>query len=168
MFLTNYVKLGVLAIIVLLLSLAGYKLYHNGYEAGKAEVQAKWDAQKLIDASTVITVIETERLKQKQLQTNLDLQRVDYEKSVKASNAKYASLVNSLRERAERPTSSASDQGKAGGATTATNGSCTGLQLYRQDGEFLAGFARDSETVRLDLLSCVQQYNLVRTSINSE
>lgn len=165
---STYFKPVAFIAVLLALSLVGAKLHYNGYTAGKAEVQGKWNAQKLIDSSTVITVIETERLKQKQLQTNLDLQRVDYEKSVKASNAKYASLVNSLRERAERPTSSASDQGKAGGATTATNGSCTGLQLYRQDGEFLAGFARDSETVRLDLLSCVQQYNLVRTSINSE
>lgn len=75
--------------------------------------------------------------------TQADLEKQD---EIKNLDTQYSTLVSSLRNRATRAEAS-----KAGSSTASnTTGSCTGAQLYRDDAEFLAGYARQAEGVRIE------------------
>ncbi len=39
--------LGLVLLLLLLLALGLWRLYHGGYQAGRAEVQAQWDAERI-------------------------------------------------------------------------------------------------------------------------
>lgn len=75
-----------------------------------------------------------------------------------------AELLDRLRNRPERPASSTHlpATSSAGGAATG----CTGAQLYRADGEFLAGESARAEAVRVSLLACYAQYRRAESLIN--
>ena len=51
---TLYAKLIAVAIVLAALAGAGFYLHHSGYESGKAVVQAKWNAEKLVQADVAI------------------------------------------------------------------------------------------------------------------
>jgi hypothetical protein len=60
-----YARLAALAVILLALAGVAWKLHHSGYVAGKAEIQAQWDAERVqLKAET-----------QAQADRNRDLQR---------------------------------------------------------------------------------------------
>lgn len=70
--------------------------------------------------------------------------------------ADVARLTRSLRDRPERPAS--------GVPTSAASGmACTGAQLYRADGEFLAGEAARANETRLQLADCRARYDAAVT-----
>jgi len=93
----------------------------------------------------------------------LDLQT---EKQMRTANAKYNSLLASydsfsrLSKRPEGAASSSGTDSRTTETTEATTGSNFG-RLYREDAIFLADYARTTETLRLGLLACYEQYDLV-------
>ncbi len=62
-----YVKLAVAAVIATALAGAGWK----SYSAGKANVQASWDAEKLVQATAALAAIEAARTKEQELQSKV-------------------------------------------------------------------------------------------------
>ena len=78
-------------------------------------------------------------------------QKADHEKT--ALFADVARLADSLRKRPERPASGAMPSGAADPV------GCTGAQLYRADGEFLAGETARAENLRLQLAACQAAYD---------
>lgn len=93
----------------------------------------------------------------------LDLQT---EKQMRSANAKYNSMLtsfnsfNGLSNRTEGTSGGSSTDGRTTETTEATAGNNFG-RLYREDAIFLADYARTTETLKLGLLHCYEQYDLV-------
>ena len=90
---------------------------------------------------------------------NSDLTKANKEKDEKLAdaNARYSDLLKRLQNRPSRSTAV---------ATTASAGSsCTGAELYREDGQFLAGEAARAEQVRIQRDYYYDAYERARKSL---
>lgn len=98
------------------------------------------------------------------LQTAADTARKAHHAALHDLDRVRAELLDSLRNRPQRPASGAHlpTPASPGGATSG----CTGAQLYRADGEFLAGESARAEAVRVSLLACYAQYRRAESLIN--
>ena len=128
--------------------------YGKGYSAGKANVQQSWDKQKIEQLSELNKKQQEFRQKEVLLQKKSDQIRREKDREVRDLNARNVALSNLLREREARPV-----DGGVSEATGAGSGSCTGKELYREDGEFLVRFAREADEIRIALKQCYLQYN---------
>lgn len=90
---------------------------------------------------------------QEMLQKALD-ERVKYEKKLNSINSKYVALSNSLRSRPSRESSVAQPAS-----------SCTGRELYREDGEFLAREAARAQRVLEERNYYYEQYLAVKRKL---
>jgi len=133
--------------------------YHTGKESGMAEVQQAWDKEKTAQYTQYAKAMEESVEKQQQLQMGADKLRQEKDREIRDIIARNTALTNSLRDRQSRPTSSVSNP-----ASTGSN-ACTGAQLYRQDGEFLAGLAREADELVAALKQCYAQYEAVRQMV---
>jgi hypothetical protein len=134
--------------------------YWRGNEAGQAFVQQQWDQER---AKQMAEYAENQRIareKEQAMQLAADNIRKEKDREIRNLNARAAALTNSLRDRSERPTTEASTL-----PSTTTNGStatgCTGKELYRPDGEFLAREAARADELRILLRQCYKQYQEV-------
>lgn len=82
-----------------------------------------------------------------------------------ATNARYESIISSLRNRPNRPASE-SNLGSSTEDTESKTGA-TGVQLYRPDAEFLTRFSRDTQELQSELKACYKQYEEVQNAVNS-
>ena len=80
----------------------------------------------------------------------------DKEDAIKSLNQRHASIVNGLRQRAERPITLTFST-ETSGSSIGTGAGSTGQQLYREDAEFLIGEAAKADTLREALKSCRRQ-----------
>jgi hypothetical protein len=134
--------------------------YWRGNEAGQAFVQQQWDQER---AKQMAEYAENQRIareKEQAMQLAADNIRKEKDREIRNLNARAAALTNSLRDRSERPTTQTSAL-----PSTTTNGStttgCTGKELYRPDGEFLAREAARADELRILLRQCYKQYQEV-------
>ena len=129
----------------------------QGDEAGQAKVQQKWDKEKAKLAEEYAANVAAMREKEQVIQSNADKLREDKNRELREANARNTALLNSLQHRPDRSE-------KGGVSTTASNGKdgCTGKELYREDGEFLVGLAREADELRSALRQCYKQYESVR------
>ena len=126
---------------------------YQGYEYGRQNVQAKWDAEK---AATVIA----QREKETELQVSMDKLREDKRREITKLTNTVATLTNSLRNRPERPAVPASASiGDAGGW-------CSGPQLYRNDAQLALSEAERADRIRLQLIQCQTAYEKARQATN--
>lgn len=80
----------------------------------------------------------------------------DKEDAIKSLNQRHASIVNSLRQRTERPITLTFST-ETSGSFVSTGAGSTGQQLYREDAEFLVGEAAKADILREALKSCRRQ-----------
>jgi hypothetical protein len=122
-----------------------------------AKVQQEWDKERSVQEAAYAQAQSEARAKEQQLQANADVIRQEKDREIRNLNARATALTNSLRDRSERPTTEASAL-----PSTASNGStpagCTGKELYRPDGEFLAREAARGDELRILLKQCRDQY----------
>lgn len=147
---------------VLAVGVAGGVGYWRGDEAGQAKVQQQWDQEKARLAQEYAKNLAEQREKERQAQAAADKTREQKDREIREANARSAAILNSLRDRAERP--------KDGGVPEGT-GACsaaTGAQLARGDGEFLARYAADAARLQAELSACVRQYQEVKKLLNKE
>lgn len=112
---------------------------------------------------------ESFKLKERSLNAKIELEQefdnIQKEKNAKIQtlNARVASLTRSLQERPNRPepsgvpNSTGIEESKPG---------ATGAQLYRQDGEFLAGEAARAELIKEELLGCYKSYDEAKSALD--
>lgn len=93
--------------------------------------------------------------------TQADLEK---QSEIKNLDTQYSTLVSSLRKRATR--AEASQAGSS--AIAGTIGSCTGAQLYRDDAEFLAGYAQQAEGVRIERDYYYGRYEAARKLLSGQ
>jgi hypothetical protein len=122
-----------------------------------AKVNQEWDKERAAQEAAYAQAQAEARTKEQELQANADAIRQEKDREIRNLNARTTALTNSLRDRSERPTTEASTL-----PSTTTNGStatgCTGKELYRADGEFLAREAARADELRFLLKQCRDQY----------
>jgi hypothetical protein len=146
---------------VIAVALAGGAGYVKGSAAGKAEVQAQWDQEKAKLALEYAAAQAAAREKEQQLQAQADQLREDANARIKDIDSRANKLVDSLRQRPERTTTTAA------GAVSNPSQSCSGAsgaELDRRNGEFLAWYAADAARLSSALDTCIKQYEAIRNS----
>ena len=147
---------------VLAIGLAAGGGYYKGNSAGKAEVQQAWDKEKAEQYAQYAKAMEEAVEKQQQLQMGADKLRQEKDREIRDITARNTALANSLRDRQSRP---ATPTSSVSGAASAGQSACTGKQLYREDGEFLVGVAREADELRAALKQCYAQYDAARQTV---
>ena len=146
---------------VLAVAAAGGAGLYQGHEMGMAEVQQKWDKERAAQEAEYAAAQAAAREKEQALQAGADQLRQEKDREIRNLNARATALSNSLRDRQERPTAEASAVPSATDARPAATG-CTGKELYRPDGEFLAREAARGDELRILLKQCRDQYETLR------
>lgn len=132
--------------------------YYTGEKSGRAVVQQAWDQEKAAQYADFARRQEEARKREQELQTNADQLRREKDAEIRNVNARATALANSLRDRTERP-AEGSGLPKTSGSGSAA---CSGKELYREDGEFLAGIAAEADRLKAALDQCTKQYNAAR------
>jgi hypothetical protein len=133
--------------------------YYQGNQAGQAEIQQKWDNEKTAQYAQYAKAMEESVEKQQQLQMGADKLRQEKDREIREIAARNTALANSLRDRQARPSANTS---AVPSTTNVGPSACTGKQLYREDGEFLVGVAREADELRVALKQCYAQYEALR------
>lgn len=128
--------------------------YLQGNNAGKAKIQQAWDREKAEQLADFARRQQEARDKEIALQNKADQIRKEKDREVRDLHARNTALSNIVRDREARPAAGGMPENPGAGSS-----SCTGKELYREDGEFLVGFARDADEIRLALKQCYKQYN---------
>lgn len=143
-------------LIAAILATAGWALHESGLAAGRAEIQAKWDRQRITDAATNVQAAMQARAREQALQSTADKIRQEKTREIADLNRRHAALVDSLRHRPDRPADylpTTAQDAQPGPAT-----GCGADQLYREDAAMALGIARDADLVRIALRQCHAQY----------
>jgi hypothetical protein len=135
--------------------------YYKGNSAGMAKVQQQWDNEKAVQYEAYAQAQEAARAKEQNLQLQADRLREEKDNEIRNLNARATALSNSLRDRPSRTATVASTVSSSTGLSCPTL-TCTGAELSREDGEFLAGEAARADEARTLLKQCYDQYNAVR------
>lgn len=143
-------------LIAAILATAGWAIHENGLEAGQAEIQAKWDQQRITDAAATVQTAMQARAREQALQFAADKIRQEKTHEIADLNRRHAALVDSLRHRPDRPADYLPATAQAAGTGPATG--CSADQLFRQDAAMALGIARDADLVRIALQQCHAQY----------
>jgi alkanesulfonate monooxygenase SsuD/methylene tetrahydromethanopterin reductase-like flavin-dependent oxidoreductase (luciferase family) len=148
-----YLILGV----VFAVGVAGAGGLYKGHKLGKAEVQQAWDKEKAEQYAAYAKAQEEARRKEQELQAQADQLRKESYEQIKDINARSDRLINSLRQRPERPTQT--------GSVSSTAESCSGAsgkELASRDAIFLAGYSADAQRLQAALDTCIKQYETLR------
>jgi hypothetical protein len=129
-------------------------------------VQAMWNAERLAVTAAQAEEAMKARQKEQALQTLLAQQRKDYQNEVRRLVRDHAALADSLRQRADRPADSPAGVPQVASAGVEPATGCTGSQLYRQDGEFLAREAARADELRLALRACIADRAEIERRLN--
>lgn len=136
----------------------GYHLWADHQrDIGRNEVRAEWQADKLNIAEQNRLLLMARDRDTTKLQAQADKQRSADNAEKIALGRRVAGLVDSLRDRPERPAdaSGGSVSTVAGsGAAGRTDGGCTGARLFRSDSEFLAGQFANATRLQIALKAC--------------
>lgn len=134
----------------------GLSVWANGFVAGRAEVQAAWDAERIEWARVRAEALLKSRQREVALQATVDRLRGEHHEAIHRVTAERDALVRELRRRAARPAGYLPATDPAAGPEPAA--SCSADQLYREDAEGLVGIAADAELVRASLMECRGAY----------
>ena len=142
-----------------------------GYSFWSARLVAQGDATgyaraKSEYAETARKALESSRKRERDLQAEADAAEQEKNHALQNLDRVRADLLERLRKRPARPASGAvlPEVANAGG----TASGCTGAQLYREDGEFLARESARAEAVRISLLACYAAYKRGQAVIGLE
>ena len=148
--------LRLIAVFVIVLFLSG--THWKAYLSGKAQVQLEWDADSAKRIAAALEQEQAARAKEQELQANADKQRKVRDAQINTLNRSLADAIDRLRSRPERPSVASVPATPASGPV----GGCTGANLYRPDGEFLAREAARADRYRLAYASCAAAYEAAR------
>ena len=132
--------------------------YWEGDTAGQAKVQQQWDREKAELHAQYAKEVEKAREKEQNWQQAADNIRQEKDRELKKVADTNRILLNSLRDRPSRSTQGST----VPGSPSSGQSGCTGKELYREDGEFLVGLAREADELRSALRQCYKQYESVR------
>ena len=147
---------------VIAIGIAAAGGYYQGNVAGKAEIQQVWDKEKAEQYAAYAKGQEEARKREQELQAAADDIRKDKDAQIRNISTRATAMANSMRDREAR--SAAANQ--APGTASTGSSACTGKELYREDGEFLIGIAREADELRIALKQCYRQYDAATQKVN--
>jgi len=146
--------------VVALVLLAG--AWWKGYSSGKQNIQQKWDAERAQQQLAHAKLVDLVRKTEQQLQQNADRHQQEKRDAIDRLTRQHRALVDSLRDRPQRPTAAGAVSGGAGAAQSQPG--CTGAELHREDAEFLVREAARADTLRAELEACYVQYDALKST----
>lgn len=146
--------------VIALVLLAG--TWWKGYSSGKENVQHKWDAERAQQQLAHAKLVDLVRKTEQQLQQTADQHQKEKRDALDRLTRQHRAVLDSLRDRPQRPTAAGAVSGGAGAAKGQPG--CTGAELHREDAEFLVGEAARADTLRAELEACYVQYDAVKTT----
>ena len=149
-------------LIAAILVFAGWAIHESGLAAGRAEIQAKWDQRRIVDAAANVQAAMQARAREQALQSTADKIRQEKTHEIRHLSAARDAALRELRDRDERPdvgSHAAADADPSGPGPAA---SCTGAQLWKSDAEFLIWEAARADEVRAHLVECRAAYESAR------
>ena len=141
-------RLVALALLAAVIAGAAWKLRHGGVVAGRAEVQAQWDADKAQRMAAALAASEAARAKEAALRAQRDKVEADYAKARKNAASAAASAgaeLERLRDQIARGAASA-PRGGASAAAVGVDGTRAGDLLGACAGA-LSEMARDADRI---------------------
>lgn len=149
-------------LIAAILAIAGWAIHKSGLDAGRAEIQAKWDEQRIKYAAAAVQANLQARAREQALQFAADKIRQEKTREIRHLSAARDAALRELRHRNERPAVGSHAAATADPAGAGPAASCTGAQLYRPDAEFLVWEAARADEVRAHLSECRAAYESAR------
>jgi hypothetical protein len=143
-------------VISILLAGTAWFAHSSGKQSGMQTIQAKWDRERVLTQEAQEAQARVARDKEAAWVARLVQQQTEYQNESKRIAADNRRLVDSLRNRPSRPSGGGVPQAPTPGAEPAPG--CTGAQLYRPDGEFLAGESALADQLRSALGVCKAAY----------
>lgn len=159
MFGLSTIALKAIALALILAALAGIYAgwVSHQRDIGRAEVQAKWDADKLEKSKAALRIVENNTRVTGELQAKADKLRESKNAQIHSIELALAESLQRLRNRPERPPSSDGVP-----SNTSAGSGCTGASLYAADGEFLIREAARADKLRLRAETCESAYRAAR------
>ena len=152
-------------LIAAILAAAGWTLHENGRTAGRSEVRAQWEKQRAADAALLAQLTSRAREREQALQFTADKLRQEKTLEIRHLSAARDAALRELRHRDERPTDGGHAAAASSPAGAGPAASCTGLELYRPDAEFLVREAARADEVRASLIECRAAYDAARSAL---
>lgn len=143
--------------------------YYKGYEAGSEKISAKWAQEKaVLDEEYAAGLAAARKKEQDAVAIATDIAK-ERENASQVIATLGTALRDSLRNRPQRGTAT-TETGRVSEntAAAAAPAGATGAQLYREDGQFLAGEATIGAEIKAELVLCRKQYDEVRSKYNGE
>lgn len=142
-----------LALIIVLGGLYGAHRYvvYNAVKQNSIQIEQRYETARL---QAEATAKETTRL----LKMSADKDRQDKDDKITSISVQLADAKRMLRNRPSRPSTAPSN-------STITS-SCTGSQLYREDGEFLIGEAARAAEIAVERDYYYNEYEKIRKALN--
>lgn len=151
---------------IALIVAASFIIWHNSAikdakEVARQEVIAEYTI-KLERANQVVQYTIT----QSTIEIKNRTKAIEKEKKDEILNLdrKYNATIAGLQSRITRQEGNSNSRNTSNSESTSA---CTGVQLYREDAEFLAREARLADEIRLELNSCYKQYDAVKDKLDS-
>jgi hypothetical protein len=158
----SLIKFGL--IVALVGGLYGVHVY-KVHEAVKDAVQVVQIQHNTETFKQKEILLDKQRVQDLHLQEDFNKRKGEQDAKIKALNSDVSNLLISLRSRPDRPTSTSGNSPSSSSAEGSTG--VTGQGLYKSDAEFLARSASDTETLKLGLIQCYKDYDVVKQSIES-
>jgi len=158
--LTNWGPLLAVAL-ALVFGIGIYDKHQQGI--GEARTQGKWDAQQLAQQKQTVRLLEARDAQNARLVDEAQQEREIKNAQIDQLNTDVADLAERLRKRSKRASAVGVPQNSATGAGP----SCTGAELYQEDGLAFAGEAARADRIRLDLVECQARYKEARVACNA-
>lgn len=149
-------------LVAAVLAIAGWAIHESGLDAGRAEIQAKWEEQRIKDAAAAVQANLQARDREQALQSTVDRIRQEKTHEIRHLSAARDAALRELRNRDERPAVVGDAASVADPAGPGPAASCTGDKLFRQDAEFLVWEAARADEVRAHLSECRAAYESAR------
>lgn len=149
-------------LITAILIFAGWAIRESALDAGRAEIQAKWDQQRIADGAATVQAYRQARAREQALQFTADKLRQEKTLEIRHLSAARDAALRELRNRDERPAVGSDAAAAADPAGAGPAASCTGAQLWKQDAEFLVREAARADEVRASLIECRAAYDAAK------
>lgn len=171
--LTPLVKLGIAAAIVAAVAGSGYYVYRNiysdGYDKATLEGEIKLNDFKNSLRDKFTKQLETQAAVEAALRAQVQRAQEDKQNEIKAINERNQRIVDGLRNRSSRSDSRPAEiASPAAPANVGAGARCTGRELSREDGEFLAGEAARAEILKQALMECRRNYKALEEQIKQK
>lgn len=139
--------------------------YSTGDKHGAQRVQAQWDAQTIERQQAIAQETKRREQVETQLQAEADKRIQEKEIEITRLNSNIDRLLDQLRKRPQRPSDTRVPQASS---VEPSGPGCSGSELYREDGEFLAREAARAEKLRLGLIECRGAYQAAQDTLGQQ